>query len=648
MNTTSLISRITYILAVLTLTAASGSAFANTGRAGQLNSWCGSKPAGTAIPQQSRPSTANGCNECHNPVPALNAVGSASTSCSGSGSTTICGIAVNQYCIKTAPTNASISAPPAGTSVSSGSPVTFTAGNATDPDGLPLTYNWSFSNGASAQTGQSVTVQNVTTPITATLTVKDVDGKVATVAPGASLTRTVAVNAPPANQAPNGIITPPANIVQGQSVTFQGSFTDPNAGDTVTYSWNFGANAVFSPGSTATSQNPAVTFNSTGTFTVSLTVTDNQGLADTTPATVNVIVSAPPTTNQAPNGIITPPANIVQGQPVTFQGSFTDPNAGDTVTYSWNFGANAVFSPGSTATSQNPVVTFNNTGTFTVSLTVTDNHGLADLTPATVSVTVSAPPASNLVAKPDSYTVQSGKSLTVKVPGVLANDTIPSGTGTLGAKVATGPSNASTFVFNVNGVGSFSYAPKSGFFTGTDSFTYTISKGRLTSAPATVTITVTHPAGPCTDKDKDGYSPEGGSCGPKDCNDNDPKITSCVATKACIDKLLANQVQIDSAVWDSESHLRVTGSKASKGATVSVYDAVSGALLGTAKVEDSGFWKLEKEGLAKVPCTVKAVINGASGQHAVAGAPASCGRSSAPASCSGEGESEHEEHEEHD
>ena len=648
MNTTSLISRITYILAVLTLTAASGSAFANTGRAGQLNSWCGSKPAGTAIPQQSRPSTANGCNECHNPVPALNAVGSASTSCSGSGSTTICGIAVNQYCIKTAPTNASISAPPAGTSVSSGSPVTFTAGNATDPDGLPLTYNWSFSNGASAQTGQSVTVQNVTTPITATLTVKDVDGKVATVAPGASLTRTVAVNAPPANQAPNGIITPPANIVQGQSVTFQGSFTDPNAGDTVTYSWNFGANAVFSPGSTATSQNPAVTFNSTGTFTVSLTVTDNQGLADTTPATVSVIVSAPPTTNQAPNGIITPPANIVQGQPVTFQGSFTDPNAGDTVTYSWNFGANAVFSPGSTATSQNPVVTFNNTGTFTVSLTVTDNHGLADLTPATVSVTVSAPPASNLVAKPDSYTVQSGKSLTVKVPGVLANDTIPSGTGTLGAKVATGPSNASTFVFNVNGVGSFSYAPKSGFFTGTDSFTYTISKGRLTSAPATVTITVTHPAGPCTDKDKDGYSPEGGSCGPKDCNDNDPKITSCVATKACIDKLLANQVQIDSAVWDSESHLRVTGSKASKGATVSVYDAVSGALLGTAKVEDSGFWKLEKEGLAKVPCTVKAVINGASGQHAVAGAPASCGRSSAPASCSGEGESEHEEHEEHD
>ena len=648
MNTTSLISRITYILAVLTLTAASGSAFANTGRAGQLNSWCGSKPAGTAIPQQSRPSTANGCNECHNPVPALNAVGSASTSCSGSGSTTICGIAVNQYCIKTAPTNASISAPPAGTSVSSGSPVTFTAGNATDPDGLPLTYNWSFSNGASAQTGQSVTVQNVTTPITATLTVKDVDGKVATVAPGASLTRTVAVNAPPANQAPNGILTPPANIVQGQSVTFQGSFTDPNAGDTVTYSWNFGANAVFSPGSTATSQNPAVTFNSTGTFTVSLTVTDNQGLADTTPATVNVIVSAPPTTNQAPNGIITPPANIVQGQPVTFQGSFTDPNAGDTVTYSWNFGANAVFSPGSTATSQNPVVTFNNTGTFTVSLTVTDNHGLADLTPATVSVTVSAPPASNLVAKPDSYTVQSGKSLTVKVPGVLANDTIPSGTGRLSARVATGPSNASTFVFNVNGVGSFSYAPKSGFFTGTDSFTYTISKGRLTSAPATVTITVTHPAGPCTDKDKDGYSPEGGSCGPKDCNDNDPKITSCVATKACIDKLLANQVQIDSAVWDSESHLRVTGSKASKGATVSVYDAVSGALLGTAKVEDSGFWKLEKEGLAKVPCTVKAVINGASGQHAVAGAPASCGRSSAPASCSGEGESEHEEHEEHD
>jgi len=56
-----------------------------------------------------------------------------------------------------------------------------------------------------------------------------------------------------------------------------------------------------------------VTFNSAGPFIVTLTVTDSKGLVDPTPATVTVTVNAP-VTNQPPNGAITPPANIVQGQ----------------------------------------------------------------------------------------------------------------------------------------------------------------------------------------------------------------------------------------------------------------------------------------------------------------------------------------------
>jgi choice-of-anchor A domain-containing protein/uncharacterized repeat protein (TIGR01451 family) len=98
---------------------------------------------------------------------------------------------------------------------------------------------------------------------------------------------------------------------------------------------------------------------------------------------------------------------------------------------------------------------------------------------------IALPPAAP-VAVDDSYAVGQGTRLTVAAPGVLGNDTGPSGV-TLTAKVVDGPSHGRV---DLSADGSFSYTPASATFNGTDTFTYRASAGGVESNVATVTITV--------------------------------------------------------------------------------------------------------------------------------------------------------------
>lgn len=89
------------------------------------------------------------------------------------------------------------------------------------------------------------------------------------------------------------------------------------------------------------------------------------------------------------------------------------------------------------------------------------------------------------VAAADDYATDEDTDLVVLAPGVLGNDTDPDGdplTVTVDTDVASG-------ILVLNEDGSFSYTPDAAF-SGEDTFTYTASDGVLTSAPATVTITV--------------------------------------------------------------------------------------------------------------------------------------------------------------
>lgn len=158
------------------------------------------------------------------------------------------------------------------------------------------------------------------------------------------------------------------------SVTFSDQSTDPD-GTISAWSWAFG------DGATSTAQNPSHTYAASGTYTVSLTVTDNDGAAGTTSQDVTVSSGEE---NQMPVANFTFTTNELTA---TFTDSSTDPD-GSIVNWSWAFG------DGATSTLQHPSYTYAAAGTYSVSLTVTDDQGATDS--ITHDVTVSTQSTSTI------------------------------------------------------------------------------------------------------------------------------------------------------------------------------------------------------------------------------------------------------------
>ena len=163
---------------------------------------------------------------------------------------------------------------------------------------------------------------------------------------------------------------PPTAAFTSSCTTLTCSFTstssDPD-GSISAYSWNFG------DGGTSTAQNPSHTYVAAGTYTVTLTVTDNQGATGSVAHPVTVASG-----NQPPVASFT---SSCSGLTCSFVSTSSDPD-GSISAYSWNFG------DGATSTAQNPSYAYAAAGTYTVTLTVTDNQGATNS--VSHSVTVSA------------------------------------------------------------------------------------------------------------------------------------------------------------------------------------------------------------------------------------------------------------------
>ncbi|MBD3402043.1 PKD domain-containing protein [candidate division GN15 bacterium] len=152
-------------------------------------------------------------------------------------------------------------------------------------------------------------------------------------------------------------------------------FTDLSTNSPTSWSWDFGDGV-----GTSTAQNPSYTYQTAGTYTVSLTATNAYG-SDTETKTDYITVTQPPQN---------PPVADFSGSPTSGDAplsvQFTDLSTNSPTSWSWDFGDGV-----GTSTAQNPSYSYQSAGTYTVSLTATNAYG-SDIETKVDYITVTEPP----------------------------------------------------------------------------------------------------------------------------------------------------------------------------------------------------------------------------------------------------------------
>ncbi len=256
-----------------------------------------------------------------------------------------------------------------------GQSVTFTSKSKQGSSPI-VSYAWDLTGGArtTGTQGSSVTtVYNTPGTYTVSLTVTDQNGL-----------RNTAVKQiqilPAAQVGPTAVIEGPSQAVAGQSVTFT-SRSQPGSSAIVSYAWDLSG----MPRTSGGTQGSSVTtvYNTPGTYTVSLTVTDKNGLRDTDTKQIQILPAAP----VLPTPVISAPREAMAGQPVTFDGSQSRPgNGGDIVSYEWRFG------DGGSARGAVVQYAYGQPGNYGAVLIVTDASGRSNNTVHNILVKAAPPP----------------------------------------------------------------------------------------------------------------------------------------------------------------------------------------------------------------------------------------------------------------
>ena len=206
------------------------------------------------------------------------------------------------------------------------------------------------------------------------------------------------------NQAPNAVIqATPLSGPLPLSVIFDGrASSDPNAGDTLTYSWDLNGDGFFGDALTAQT---SYTYTQAKLYNVQLKVMDNQGAFDV----VRVVISAG---NSQPTAFIDTSTASTQwqvGQSMTFSGHATDPDQGTlpASALSWemilhhcssNSHTHPIESSTGVTTASFTVPDHGYYSYLEIKLTVTDAGGLTDtksvfLDPQTVTLNFASTPS---------------------------------------------------------------------------------------------------------------------------------------------------------------------------------------------------------------------------------------------------------------
>jgi len=141
-----------------------------------------------------------------------------------------------------------------------------------------------------------------------------------------------------------------SNINQGEAIVF----TDQSTNSPTNWLWDFG------DGSTSVVENPTHTFLSPGTYTVSLTVSNDYGSSTKTKQNYIVVNSLIPLADFNANK-----TSIIEGESIIF----SDLSTNSPTSWAWDFG------DGNTSSDQNPEHIYTASGMYSVALIAANNFG---------------------------------------------------------------------------------------------------------------------------------------------------------------------------------------------------------------------------------------------------------------------------------
>ena len=166
-----------------------------------------------------------------------------------------------------------------------------------------------------------------------------------------------------------------------QGETFSIQYTG-NAGADADYNWDFDGGQILAGSGSGPYD---ITWDTEGTKNISLTVTDEGCVSQMTTGTVDVLKMPQP---------LFEADNIEGCDPLEVNFTNTSSNISDNVTYLWSFGT------GDESNDDNPSYIFKDPGTYTVSLTVTNDGICSNISKQTNYVTVHETPVADFEAVP--------------------------------------------------------------------------------------------------------------------------------------------------------------------------------------------------------------------------------------------------------
>lgn len=251
-----------------------------------------------------------------------------------------------------------------------------------DPDGTIAGRYWTVSPSWGASPNLSTTGSGGTVIFhnegTYTLTLMVTDNKGA----AGSYSRDITIGSPPPppppKVEPNAAFSMPAQAGQGERVRVTNRSSDSD-GYIVSSEWKITPSGAVED--EVGDSGGYLTFNQAGIYTVKLTVTDNDGLTDSTTKTIEI-------TNEPPVAGINMNETVIQGMNTVIRSTSEDPE-GKIASLEWS----VIPQVGLTGTlaGEESTVYFDTEGVYNVKLKVTDKWGLSDEAEKTITVEPAIP-----------------------------------------------------------------------------------------------------------------------------------------------------------------------------------------------------------------------------------------------------------------